>query len=44
MPGGADRVVSDPSGIEHVWVNGQPIRRDAAPIENAGPGRFVRPE
>jgi N-acyl-D-aspartate/D-glutamate deacylase len=44
QPGGADRVVSDPTGIEHVWVNGQPIRRDGAPIENAGPGRFVRPE
>lgn len=43
MPGGADRVVSDPYGIEHVWVNGQAIRRNGAPVENAHPGRFVSP-
>ena len=44
LPGGADRVVSDPFGVEHVWVNGTAIRRGATPIEGAGPGRFVRPE
>jgi N-acyl-D-aspartate/D-glutamate deacylase len=44
LPGAADRVVADPLGIEHVWVNGQAIRRDATPIAGAGPGRLVRPE
>jgi len=43
LPGGANRVVSDPFGIEHVWVNGEQIRGDSAPIDGAGSGRFVRP-
>jgi N-acyl-D-amino-acid deacylase len=44
QPGGADRVVSDAYGIEHVWVNGQAIRRDGTPLQGAAPGRFVRPQ
>lgn len=46
FPGGADRLVADqPQGIEHVIVNGVPIRRDGKIDEAAlasGPGQILR--
>ena len=38
FPAGADRLIAHSGGIEHVWVNGQPIRRDGADVEGARPG------
>jgi hypothetical protein len=42
LPGGADRLIARSQGIEHVWVNGEPIRRDGGDVEDAHPGRVVR--
>ncbi len=42
MPGGADRLLVRSTGIEHVWVNGQAIRRDGADLAGAAPGRLLR--
>ncbi|MDD3798131.1 MAG: amidohydrolase family protein, partial [Novosphingobium sp.] len=46
FPGGAERLIADrPSGIEHVVVNGVPIRRDGVVQQDAvksGPGRILR--
>jgi N-acyl-D-amino-acid deacylase len=42
MPGGADRLLVRSQGIEHVWVNGQAIRRDGADLPGAAPGRLLR--
>jgi N-acyl-D-amino-acid deacylase len=40
MPAGGDRLVADaPRGIEHMLVNGTPIRRDGRPLEQAETGR-----
>ncbi len=37
LPTGADRLVAPSTGIEHVWVNGRPVRRDGQPVDE-GPG------
>lgn len=42
QPGGADRLLVRSTGVEHVWVNGAPIRRDGADVADAAPGRLVR--
>jgi N-acyl-D-amino-acid deacylase len=42
LPGGADRLVADSEGIEHVWVNGVAIRSGARPVESAWPGAVLR--
>jgi N-acyl-D-aspartate/D-glutamate deacylase len=42
FPGGADRLVSRGTGIEHVWVNGVAVRRDGEDIAGARPGRLLR--
>ncbi|MHB8670324.1 MAG: N-acyl-D-amino-acid deacylase family protein [Acidimicrobiales bacterium] len=42
LPGGADRLVSRSSGIEHVWVNGAPTRTDGKDLDRARPGRLLR--
>jgi N-acyl-D-aspartate/D-glutamate deacylase len=42
FPGGADRLVSRPTGIEHVWVNGRPVRRAGRDLDGARPGRLLR--
>jgi N-acyl-D-amino-acid deacylase len=45
LPGGADRLISEASGIEMVMVNGQIIRRhgkDAIDPEGPMPGRVLR--
>jgi N-acyl-D-aspartate/D-glutamate deacylase len=42
FPGGADRLVSRPDGIEHVWVNGVAVRRGGVDVEATRPGRLLR--
>jgi N-acyl-D-aspartate/D-glutamate deacylase len=42
LPGGADRLLARSNGIEHVWVNGQPIRLDGKDVQPARPGRLIR--
>lgn len=42
LPGGADRLVKDAFGIEHVVVNGSFIRRDSAAVPGAEAGRVLR--
>jgi N-acyl-D-aspartate/D-glutamate deacylase len=46
FPAGADRLVAGSIGIEHVWVNGVPIRSHGADLEldGARPGRVLRKE
>ena len=41
LPAGADRLIAHSTGIEHVWVNGTPIRRDGEDLE-ARPGVLLR--
>lgn len=41
FPADGDRIVVRSRGIEHVWVNGQQIRRDGEPILDATPGQLV---
>ena len=43
LPAGADRVVKEPSGIEHVMVNGTLIRKAGRNIAGTGSGRMLRP-
>jgi N-acyl-D-amino-acid deacylase len=43
LPAGADRLVVHSHGIEHVFVNGAPIRRDGEDLPGARPGVLVRP-
>src|SRR4051812_14679059 len=42
FPAGADRLVARSNGIEHVWVNGSPIRLDGKDVDGARPGRLIR--
>lgn len=42
FPAGGDRLVVGSTGIEHVWVNGTPIRRDGRDLPGAAPGALVR--
>lgn len=45
LPGGAERVVIDATGIQEVLVNGVRILTDGQPVSGAElPGRVVRPE
>jgi N-acyl-D-aspartate/D-glutamate deacylase len=41
LPGGADRLTVDSTGIEHAWVNGVAIRRDGLDVAGASPGRVL---
>lgn len=43
LPAGADRIVKEPTGIEHVMVNGTMIRRSGKNITGTGSGRVLRP-
>lgn len=43
FPAGADRLVADSTGIEHVWVNGVAVRRHGKDIDGAHPGVLVTP-
>ena len=42
LPAGADRLVVDSLGIEHVWVGGVATRADGMDVEDARPGRLLR--
>jgi len=42
FPGGADRLVADSIGIEHVWVAGEAIRQNGEDQHHDGPGRLLR--
>jgi N-acyl-D-amino-acid deacylase len=43
LPGGADRLVAHSVGIEHVLVNGTPVRLDGKDLESVRPGRVIEP-
>jgi N-acyl-D-aspartate/D-glutamate deacylase len=42
LPAGADRLVVDSVGIDHVWVGGTPTRAGGVDLEDARPGRLLR--
>jgi N-acyl-D-aspartate/D-glutamate deacylase len=42
FPGGSDRLVVESTGVEHVWVRGQRIRRAGQPVPAAYPGALLR--
>lgn len=42
QPGGADRLVVRSTGIEHVWVNGQPIWQHGEALPHVAPGQLIR--
>jgi N-acyl-D-aspartate/D-glutamate deacylase len=42
LPAGADRLVAQSRGIEHVWVNGTAVRTDGKDIDGARPGVLMR--
>jgi N-acyl-D-aspartate/D-glutamate deacylase len=42
FPGGADRLVVESTGVEHVWVNGVATRRAGVEVEDAAPGVLIR--
>jgi N-acyl-D-amino-acid deacylase len=43
LPGGADRLVADSAGIEHVLVGGEAIIRHGAAVEGVHPGVVLSP-
>jgi hypothetical protein len=45
FPADSERLTADnPTGVQHVLVNGTPIRTDGVQVEtDARPGRLVRP-
>jgi N-acyl-D-aspartate/D-glutamate deacylase len=42
LPAGADRLIGRSTGVEHVWVNGVPIRHDGVDVGGARPGMVLR--
>ena len=42
QPGDADRLVVRSTGVEHVWVNGEPVRVAGKDVVGAAPGRLLR--
>jgi N-acyl-D-amino-acid deacylase len=42
LPAGADRLIANSTGVEHVWVNGTAIRRDGEDVDAARPGKLLR--
>ena len=42
FPGGADRLVVRSTGIEHVWVSGQAVRRAGEDLAGVRPGGLLR--
>jgi N-acyl-D-aspartate/D-glutamate deacylase len=42
LPGGADRLIARSRGVEHVWVNGTPIRAHGEDLPFAYPGQLIR--
>jgi N-acyl-D-amino-acid deacylase len=43
LPAGADRLIKDPIGIDHVMVNGKFIKRSGNNLPGAEAGRLLRP-
>lgn len=41
FPAGGERLVSASRGVHHVWVNGEPVRRDQVDLQGARPGRLL---
>jgi N-acyl-D-aspartate/D-glutamate deacylase len=39
FPGGTDRLTAESVGVEHVWVNGTPVRSGGQAVPDAAPGR-----
>src|SRR5438874_2233720 len=42
LPAGADRLIARSTGVEHVWVNGTPIRQNGEDVADARPGKLLR--
>jgi N-acyl-D-amino-acid deacylase len=42
LPGGADRLLADSLGVEHVWVAGEAIRAHGEVRHDARPGTLLR--
>jgi N-acyl-D-aspartate/D-glutamate deacylase len=42
QPGGADRLLVDSVGVEHMWVNGTATRAFGAEVAGVAPGRLLR--
>jgi N-acyl-D-aspartate/D-glutamate deacylase len=42
FPGGADRLVARPTGVEHVWVRGTAVRRAGIDLDGVRPGALLR--
>jgi N-acyl-D-aspartate/D-glutamate deacylase len=42
LPAGADRLIANSTGVEHVWVNGSPIRKDGDDLAETRPGKLLR--
>jgi N-acyl-D-aspartate/D-glutamate deacylase len=42
LPGGADRLISRSTGVEHVWVGGEEVVCASACVEGARPGALLR--
>jgi N-acyl-D-aspartate/D-glutamate deacylase len=43
QPGGADRLVTHSTGVEHMWVNGTATRLGGRDVPGVAPGRLLRP-
>ena len=41
FPGGGDRLISRNTGIEHIWIGGEAIRRNGVEVSDTYPGRLV---
>jgi N-acyl-D-aspartate/D-glutamate deacylase len=42
LPAGADRLIVDSVGIDHVWVDGTQTRASGVDLEDARPGKLLR--
>jgi N-acyl-D-amino-acid deacylase len=42
QPGGADRLISRATGVQHVWVNGVAARADGVDMPDVAAGRLLR--
>ena len=42
QPGGADRLIVDSTGVEHMWVNGVATRAGGQEVVGVSPGRLLR--
>jgi N-acyl-D-aspartate/D-glutamate deacylase len=42
QPGGADRLIVGSTGVEHMWVNGTPVRVRGEDVPDVSPGLLLR--